>query len=1019
MSTGYRRGAMMATLRCDHPDIEAFIEAKREPGRLRMFNLSVLVTDTFMKAVEEDAPWQLAFGGPGETKTVAKVLPARELWDKIMRATYAYAEPGVIFIDRINRRNNLWYCENINATNPCLTADTWILTSEGPRQVGELIGRRFTAIADGGGWNSAERGFFRTGTKPVAVVRTSEGYSLRLTRDHRLRRVTRRTRWSCDWEWCAAGDLAAGDELLLHNHRAAPIWGAPSDAMRDAAEGYLLGLLIGDGTLKQDKAVLSVWPGHKVANGDAGRPGVEGVMSAALAAARQLPHRADFVGWIDVPGRGERRLALAALKRLAAEHGLRPRAKHVTPAIERRSSAFHASFLQGLFDADGSVQGTQEKGISIRLAQSDDSTLRAVQRMLLRLGIASKIYEERRTAGYSRLPDGRGGTRLYPTRPQHELVIAGDNIALFGERIGFADTAKTARLRNALSAYRRRLNQEAFITTVDTVQNSEDAEVFDAAIPGLNAFDANGFWAHNCGEQPLPPYGACLLGSLNLARFVEQPFTPDARLDTARLASLVPDVVRMMDNIIDISRFPLAEQQREAQAKRRIGLGITGLADALIMCGLRYGSPPAVAATEKWLALIEREAYRASAALAAEKGPFPLYDRDKYLAGETIAALDADVRSAIAAHGIRNALLTSVAPTGTISLFADNISSGIEPVFSFRYTRQVLMPDGSRREEEVSDYAYRLFRRLKGDTAPLPDYFVDAQTLMPDDHVVMQAAVQHHIDSSISKTINVPADIPFDAFKDVYARAYALGCKGCTTYRPNDVTGAVLEARPEQAPSSPLVAQGNSRARPQQAELPLPAPALPARPADIYEAGGVVYMTQPLSRPEALPGQTYKVRWPDSEHALYITLNDIIQDGRRRPFEIFINSKNMEHYAWTVALTRMISAVFRRGGDVSFVVEEMKAVFDPRGGAWMDGRYVPSLLAAIGDVIERHMIAIGFLPAKHSHREAVPQVVNLDAERPVGVLGTRLRQCPKCGEAALIRLEGCDQCTSCDYSKCG
>ncbi len=520
-----------------------------------------------------------------------------------------------------------------------------------------------------------------------------------------------------------------------------------------------------------------------------------------------------------------------------------------------------------------------------------------------------------------------------------------------------------------------------------------------------------------CGEEPLPPYGACLLGSLNLARFVDAPFTPEARLDTDRLAALVPDAVRMMDNVIDISGFPLPQQQEEAKKKRRIGLGVTGLADALIMCGLRYGSSEAVAATEAWLGTIERAAYLASTALAAEKGAFPLFDRDKYLAGETVAGLDADVRAAIAEHGIRNSHLSAIAPTGTISLFADNVSSGLEPVFSFRYTRNVLMPDGTRREEEVSDYAYRLFRRLNGDTAPLPDYFVDAQTLAPEDHVVMQAAAQRHIDSSISKTINLPADIPFERFKDVYAQAYAQGCKSCTTYRPNEVTGAVLEARPE----GPAEAQP-PRLAPRQAELPLPAPTT-ARPADVYEAGGVVYMTQPLSRPEALPGQTYKVRWPDSEHALYITLNDIIQDGRRRPFEIFINSKNMEHYAWTVALTRMISAVFRRGGDVSFVVEEMKAVFDPRGGAWMEGKYVPSLLAAIGEVIERHMIEIGFLPARPGHDERHAQVVNLDAERPpgtaLGLAGPRLRQCPKCGEAALIRIEDCDQCTSCGYSKCG
>ncbi len=374
---------------------------------------------------------------------------------------------------------------------------------------------------------------------------------------------------------------------------------------------------------------------------------------------------------------------------------------------------------------------------------------------------------------------------------------------------------------------------------------------------------------------------------------------------------------------------------------------------------------------------------------------------------------------AIARHGIRNALLTSVAPTGTISLFADNVSSGIEPVFSFRHTRNLLMPDGTRREEEVADYAYRLFRRLQGESAPLPDYFVDAQVLTPEDHLVMQAAVQKHVDSSISKTINVPAEIAFERFKDIYAQAYALGCKGCTTYRPNEVTGAVLAARPEAAWPRPTRAarrsSPNCRFRPRP-----PAPAISPKPADIFEAGGVVYMTQPLSRPEALPGQTYKLRWPDSEHALYITLNDIVQDGRRRPFEVFINSKNMEHYAWTVALTRMISAVFRRGGDVSFVVEEMKAVFDPRGGAWMDGRYVPSL-AGRDRRRDRAPHGRDRLSAAPAYRTAGSPPRSSTCRQPIARASAlpRRAQCPKCGEAALIRSEGCDQCTSCDYSKCG
>jgi ribonucleoside-diphosphate reductase alpha chain len=502
-----------------------------------------------------------------------------------------------------------------------------------------------------------------------------------------------------------------------------------------------------------------------------------------------------------------------------------------------------------------------------------------------------------------------------------------------------------------------------------------------------------------CGEQPLPPYGACLLGSVNLARLVERPFEPDAALDLNRLEELIPPAVRMLDNAIDASNFPLPQQHHEAQAKRRIGLGITGLADALIMCGARYGETEAVELTERWMAALRRGAYLASVELAKEKGAFPLFDRDAYLDSETIRELDAEVKAAIAKHGIRNALVTSVAPTGTISLLADNVSSGLEPVFSFTHTRQVLQPDGTRQPEEISDYAYRLFRRLKGeDAAPTPA-FVDAQTLEPSAHVVMLAAVQKYVDSAVSKTINLPQDISFEAFVDIYSQAYDLGCKGCTTYRPNPVTGAVIEA------TSPGLE-------------PSPEPAAEAA----LSPGDVVYMTEPLDRPPALPGRTYKLRWPESDHAIYITINDVVQDGRQRPFEIFINSKNMEHYAWTLALTRMISAVFRRGGDVSFVVEELKAVFDPRGGAWLERKYVPSLLAAIGAVIERHMIDTGFLkPPGEDMGEA-----RGETEKSVKIAGLpggellrgALRQCPKCGAASLIHQEGCDLCTSCGHSKC-
>ena len=336
------------------------------------------------------------------------------------------------------------------------------------------------------------------------------------------------------------------------------------------------------------------------------------------------------------------------------------------------------------------------------------------------------------------------------------------------------------------------------------------------------------------------------------------------------------------------------------------------------------------------------------------------------------------------------------------------MSSGLEPVFSYAYNRTVLMPDGSRKTEEVSDYAYRMYKHLKGDDAELTDAFVSVQTLTPQDHVAMQAAVQKYIDSSISKTINVPVDISFEDFKDVYLSAYEQGCKGCTTYRPNEITGSVLSVSDEKKEeASPAPANTNEEA----ATTTDPA-ADPAADPD------VVYMSEPLGRPEELPGKTYKIKWPESDHAIYITINDVMQSGRRRPFEVFINSKNMEHYAWTVALTRMVSAVFRRGGDVSFVVEELKAVFDPRGGCWMGGKYVPSLLAAIGGVIEQHLQDIGFLKD--------PDTLEMDFGGKKKVVndgplagGPIPSQCPTCGSVSLMKQEGCDLCTSCGYSKCG
>jgi len=774
---GTRRGANMGILRVDHPDILEFIDIKRDPKELTNFNLSVGITDTFMRALEQRRDYALV--NPRTGRTVAR-LKAAAVFDRIAHAAWNSGEPGVVFLDTINAQNPTPHIGRIEATNPCVTADTWVQTSEGPKQVKDLVGIQFTAQINGEHYMTGYNGFFYTARRPVVKLKTVEGYSVRLTMDHRIRRIVRNTRYTLDSEWCCAGDLRPGDEVVLNDHRASVTW----PGRYTFEEGYLLGLLVGDGVLKKDKAVLSVW---RTASA-----GTESMRNEVLRCAHTLPHRRDFKGWMEIPDRHESRLVLASLRDLALESGMEPGNKAITAQVEQGSSEFYRGFLRAFFDADGSVQGNLIKGISVRLAQSDFPRLEAVQRMLLRLGIASTIYTNRRREGMSMLPDGKGGRKEYPVRGHHELVISGENLARFQEVIGFSDAQKASRLSSLLDCYRRRLNRERFLARVERLEDDGIEDVFDVQVPVLHAFDANGFVAHNCGEQPLLPYESCTLGSINLARFVTDP-ARHPRIDFDRLDEAARTAVHFLDNVIDMNHYPLPDIEAITKGNRKIGLGVMGFADLLITLHIPYDTDEALATGDRIMRFVWEQARAASAELARARGVFPNFKGNR---------LESE------GHRLRNATVTTVAPTGTISIIAD-CSPGIEPLYGVSFTRTVmedvrlvsLHPVFVQRARAAGVYSPRLVRRvaahesIQGLSEIPPDLrrlFVTAHDVKPEHHVRMQAVFQKYSDSGVSKTINLPATASKKDVASALLLAYRLGCKGITVFRTGSREKQVL-----------------------------------------------------------------------------------------------------------------------------------------------------------------------------------------------------------------------------------
>ncbi|MEX0607550.1 MAG: LAGLIDADG family homing endonuclease, partial [Halofilum sp. (in: g-proteobacteria)] len=637
----------------------------------------------------------------------------------------------------------------------------------------------------------------------------------------------------------------------------------------------------------------------------------------------------------------------SGLTPLAAKFGIEPGARAVTDRIEQGSSAFYEGFLRGLFDADGRVEDSR-----IVLTGPERAALAGVQRMLARLGIASSIRSATQPTDVADWADEDGTLARRQLRATHELSITAGHREAFAERVGFSDSAKAERL--ALSLYSARSPERApWTATFSSLTEAGTETVYDVQVPGIHAFDANGLYVHNCGEQMLPAYGCCCLGSINVTEFVEDPFTENARFDAERFGQSVRNAIRMLDNVLDATAWPLPEQAKEAEAKRRVGLGYLGLGDALIMLNKRYDSPEGRDMAAEISRMMRDESYRASVELAKEKGSFPLFDADQYLQGEFVSRLPDDIKADIREHGMRNSHLLSIAPTGTITLaFADNASNGIEPPFSWTYTRNKRMPDDTTQKFDVEDHAFRVWRQMGNDPGPvvdgryanLPESFVSALEMRVEDHMQMIATVQPYIDSAISKTCNVPADYDYGDFRELYSRAWRAGAKGLTTFRPNDVTGAVLETTKDtETPAEFDNSDADRRLRLDKA----PQPAL----ASLRWQGRPTFL-------DGNPAKTYMVDHPGGKFAVFVGYVENGQNGDpTHPFEMWVNGAEQPRGAGAIAKALSMDMRTRDTAWLKAKLDSLAKVHDqsfslpmpPKG----DPQQVPSAVAAMA-ILVRH-----------------------------------------------------------------
>ena len=1040
---GVRRGANMGMLRCSHPDLLRFIHAKNDQHSLTNFNISVNVTDKFLDAVDNKEWFQTEFAGEawtqpvfdavtgkdyvvyrrptGETVTFADkqafenadlsdctigeppqagMIYAPDVWNRIIASAHKYAEPGIAFIDEVNRHNYLMNSMGpIYASNPCVTADTLVYTDEGLVSVGELYKtqRDFEAVVDAR--FGTEKTFqesskvFKTGVKKVYRLQTKEGYYVRATANHRI--MTTRG-------WIELSELTAGDKIHILNRKGG--FGVKGTL----ALGRTLGWLVGDGSISPSikRATLSFFGGEQTLADEFA------VYVNDLVEPLTIGNKGSYpISAAAVKNRAETRVASERLYKIAEEYGLTEDKLQVPEIVLRGSESMQRGFLQALFSADGMVSGNLEKGVNVRLTSISIGLLEAVQKILLNFGIASKIYRNRRNASARFLPNGKGGNKEYSCQAYHELSVGKQNIHGFVEEIGFLQEAKQEKLKNFLQNLKRGFYSENFTATVKSIVLEGEEEVFDLTEPTTHSFIANGIVVHNCGEQMLHSNNSCNLGSIDLSKFykrVGDGKNVDECVEWERLARVTQLSTQFLDNVIDAGDFPLDDIDDVVKRTRPVGLGIMGFADLCLKLQITYGEQDSIDLMDKVMGFVRKEAWKASLKIGAEKGAFPEFEENreayaKFIYDEIGISRDTPLTP-------RNYETTTIAPTGTISLVAET-SSGCEPNFSWAYVRQdtigtrtyvhTLAAEALGMEVDQTDEESikRAAQFVVENEDKLPPYFISALNITSKQHVQVLAAAQRNVDNSVSKTCNGAKDDTIESVDELYRLARDLGCKCVSYYRDGSRDGQVLtsmktekteEKKAEMVEVEEIVVDECNELTTLQT--------IPQTKPEIRKA-------EKIDRPRELQGSTWRI--PFDNVNLYVTVN---HDGEA-VLEVFATGPISE------GVGLLASRMLRGGFDVKEVARSLNKVTGTHA-VWFNERLLTSPEQAIAECLLLTNRRLKNLPASERQinkaTNVVEAVVNNQKETKMSsLIGT----CPEC-KGQLEHASGCDFCRDCGYSKC-